>query len=390
MSNLSQNKTITYLKVPDIKNNKKKTKMNGNKMKSTKKNKPPIIKSPPSTFTYSKDITSLEYLCDILSFKRPHNSYSETVFIDKYIASVPGIEKDPVDQNYYIHIPNEDGSKCDRGFSAHTDTVHYVEGYQEIYIMDDEENTELTNEGFICNNGKDVLGADDGTGIWLMLNMIHNKIPGTYFFFRGEEVGGIGSTAIYDNFEHLYKHLNCLISFDRKGTSDIITHQMGQRCCSEAFSDSLAKELNTHFPEAKYISDPTGSFTDSANFIEGISECTNLSVGYYSQHTKNEIQMVLHPLKLRDALLKMNWDSLVYERDPNDIDFEYNTNDYNTYDYYGTEYNNYLYLTYYEIKDIVKKTPELAVEIMDTIGITQRDVVKAQQAAEYYKNRKWK
>ena len=38
--------------------------------------------------------------------------------------------------------------------------------------------------------------------------------------------------------------------------------------------------------------DDTGLFTDSANFIGVIKECTNISVGYYNEHSTSEIQNI--------------------------------------------------------------------------------------------------
>jgi hypothetical protein len=36
--------------------------------------------------------------------------------------------------------------------------------------------------------------------------------------------------------------------------------------------------------------DSTGSYTDSNEYAPIVSECTNISVGYFNQHTKNEVQ----------------------------------------------------------------------------------------------------
>lgn len=274
----------------------------------------------PDTFTNSHDITSLNYLADMLSYRRPAGSVTEEVFIEKYIKTIPGVERDGYG-NYILHVRGDDNTLVDVGFSAHTDTVHWNEGMQPIYMIDDPQ------EKYLCNDGNDVLGADDATGIWLMLNMIRAQIPGTYFFFREEEVGGNGSNYVQMNEQEHWKHLNKLISFDRMDKNSIITHQGGGRCCSENFSKDLAGELNqsTGF---KFKSDGTGTFTDSANFMDVIPECTNLSVGYEHQHTLNEIQVVDWLIQLRDRLLLVDWAALGVYRDPKQDDYRSSWEDY--------------------------------------------------------------
>jgi hypothetical protein len=60
--------------------------------------------------------------------------------------------------------------------------------------------------------------------------------------------------------------------------------------------------------------DPTGVFTDSANFMELIPECTNISVGYFNEHTYKEALNIDFLEKLADACLKVNWTSLPVAR----------------------------------------------------------------------------
>ncbi len=48
---------------------------------------------------------------------------------------------------------------------------------------------------------------------------MNEKVPGLYYFFIGEEVGGIGSGKVardYKNIEYLKEIKRC-ISFDRRG-----------------------------------------------------------------------------------------------------------------------------------------------------------------------------
>ena len=60
--------------------------------------------------------------------------------------------------------------------------------------------------------------------------------------------------------------------------------------------------------------DPTGVFTDSANFVDHIPECTNVSVGYFSEHQHTEIQNISYLEKLAKAAVACNWDKLIVKR----------------------------------------------------------------------------
>jgi hypothetical protein len=55
-------------------------------------------------------------------------------------------------------------------------------------------------------------------------------------------------------------------------------------------------------------------FTDSANFTELIPECTNVSVGYFNEHTHDELQNITYLEKLAKACVSANWDKLVVKR----------------------------------------------------------------------------
>ena len=65
-----------------------------------------------------------------------------------------------------------------------------------------------------------------------------------------------------------------------------------------------------------FRADPTGSFTDTANYTDYIPECTNLSVGYYNAHSGNEQQDLKFVREFRDALIKVDWDKVKAERKP--------------------------------------------------------------------------
>jgi hypothetical protein len=82
------------------------------------------------------------------------------------------------------------------------------------------------------------------------------------------------------------------------------------------------KNLNLANDTFEYKNDPTGILTDSVQFISIYSECTNISVGYRSEHTFSETQDIEHLEKLAEACLKVNWNSLPVERDPSKSEYK--------------------------------------------------------------------
>ena len=65
-----------------------------------------------------------------------------------------------------------------------------------------------------------------------------------------------------------------------------------------------------------------------AEFTDIISECTNLSVGYYREHTVSESQDIEHLESLAQACLGVDWENLPTKRDPKYT--EYKTSTYST------------------------------------------------------------
>lgn len=173
------------------------------------------------------------------------------------------------------------------------------------------------NGNYIETDRRSVLGADDKAGITIMLWMIKHQIPGTYCFFKTEETGCEGSAAFRNNqYDMLSQNLRC-ISFDRKGFNDIITHQNGINTCSKVFANELANQLN-QFHNFEYKRSNLGGKSDSDEFKHLIPECTNISVGYFNQHTFYERQDIDFLEKLADACLKVEWEKLpVSRRIPN-------------------------------------------------------------------------
>lgn len=213
----------------------------------------------------------------------------------------------------------------DTATAALTDVVHVFEG------------------DIIKTDGKSILGADDKAGVTVMLYMIENKVPGLYYFFLGEEVGCIGSGKLSEQHRTSpMTNIKKVISFDRRNTGSIITYQSSTRCCSDEFGNALADALNSAGAEVydndttlSYKIDPTGLYTDSAKFTKIYPECTNISVGYYSEHTFSERQDIKHLDKLAKAACLVDWESLPIKRDPSSVEYNYSQSYYYGYGSYG-------------------------------------------------------
>jgi hypothetical protein len=254
-------------------------------------------------------IPDIERLLGILSHMRPHEDAVEELCLTKYVR--PYIAKyngEETEGGIIIDVKYPNGGQSDTLFSCHTDTVHIAGGMQEV-VYD-------TNMGMAYKSDNEPLGADDGAGMWILLNMIDAGIPGCYVFHRGEECGGVGSTWLARHRPEFFKGFKRAVAFDRKDVDSIITYQRGGRCCSDEFAEALAAEFNDVNENFAYRPDSTGLFTDTANYTHLIAECTNVSVGYMWEHTKDEYLDVGHLSDLRWAVMSVEWDTLPTHRKP--------------------------------------------------------------------------
>jgi hypothetical protein len=162
-----------------------------------------------------------------------------------------------------------------------------------------------------------VLGADDKLGCYIMCHLIQANVEGLYVFHVGEEVGAVGSSYLSAHRKELFTNIDYCVAFDRMNYGDVITHQSSGRCCSDEFANALSAKINEYLPPMQQMAPSTlGSFTDSANYTDLISECTNVSVGYFSQHSANEnFDLEWLEVHLLPALLKVDWSDLPVVRD---------------------------------------------------------------------------
>lgn len=325
------------------------------------------------------DGAAVKELADILGVRRAAWSKTERRFIKTYIDDLPGVTVD----HYGNRRVTVGGAKAPAIlWSSHTDSVHHHGGVQSIIRDGDMIRLDKNEKQSNC------LGADDGTGVWLMRNMILRGVPGHYIFHRDEESGGQGSSWVAKHDKKYLEQFQCAIALDRKGYHSVITHQ-GSRCASDAFAVSLASQLG-----GKFEPDSTGVFTDTANYTSIIPECTNLSVGYGGQHCTNEAQNVPFAIDLLNTLCELDVNALTIQRDPDVVEYDdpwwrgRGKSSAKWSDYYGTEfwdewgssspstksYKTSSYVEYDRLLELVEAYPDYVADYLEQSGITARDL----------------
>jgi len=172
-----------------------------------------------------------------------------------------------------------------------------------------------------------------------------------YCFFLDEEVGCLGSQWAASNLS--WDNINHAISFDRYGTTSIITHQMGVNTASYDFADELANRFNNEGME--YILDDGGVYTDSNSFVGVVANCTNISVGYYSQHSRAERQDLNFLIDLIDVCCSIDWSGLPVG---SLIDDSYS---------WGEDERQYDFNILYQLEDLMFENPSLERKVQDLI-----------------------
>lgn len=317
----------------------------------------------------------MEELYEILKYKRPYGSDEEEACITAHLDVIEGMTSDGFG-NRMITI----GENPTTLFSSHTDTVHRDGGMQ-IIINDLEKQV-------LYKDDKECLGADDGAGMWIMIQLIKEKIPGLYIFHRGEECGGLGSSYIAHNTSEILDNITKAIAFDRCGTKDIINRQSCGKCCSDEFVISLADALDMGHSKT------TGSFTDTANYTDLVEECTNVSVGYYSEHQPAESLDYEYLMQLTIKLLQVDFEALTVKREKGDRGYSaiepWGLSD----DYKGLSIDvpnlpadgMYETLAYQDVVSFVINNPTVAAEMLYDTGLTPAEIRLAQMSMPGFSN----
>jgi hypothetical protein len=323
----------------------------------------------------------LKELVAMLEYARPEGTETEEHFISTYLDTLPGMTQDA----YGNRICKVGREKPTVAWSSHTDTVHYDEGIQAI---------EIDKHGLIgldFNSDANCLGADCTAGVWLMRRLIMAGKPGLYIFHRGEESGGQGSRWIASNTPELVDGIEAMIALDRYGYSSVITEQSTGVTASTKFAQSLADQLNAFSGfQGQYKPDDSGIFTDSAFYNHLIPECTNISVGYFSQHGRKESLDYAFTDDLLLSLLKLDYSRLTIARDPK-ADPEPWDRRWSYY-YRGTDYDGDMDKYHreqwgdtstqgehvdHDLVDLIRRNPEAAARLLGYWDVSVDDMYEA-------------
>jgi hypothetical protein len=229
--------------------------------------------------------------------------FGEEARLEKYLPS--GYKKDLIG-NYYYEIGSSETL-----FTTHLDT-YSVKLEKVNHVIDKDDSYKIGTDG------KTILGGDNKLGCSILIGMIENNIPGTYYFFLGEEPilsGGLygSKNALESNPDFFTKFKRC-IAFDRRAYGSIVVRQMGRMCCSPDFAKEIAEEFDIR--GIKWDSEGGyGYYTDTAVFMDVIPECTNLSAGGFNEHYTSEWVDLNYTYKVYQAALEMDWESLPVVRE---------------------------------------------------------------------------
>ena len=208
-----------------------------------------------------------------------------------------GWNKDSIG-NYYYTIGNSETL-----FTSHLDTAS----------KDRQKVNHIVEGDIIKTDGTTILGGDNKAGCVILFYMIENNVPGTYYFFLGEEISvhnnyPYGSLLAIEENPEFFKKFKRVVSFDRKETGQLITRQLGRKCCSDEFAIALIEDFKKN--GIVYETDKTGYYTDSAFFGDLIPEIVNLSAGVWNEHEKTEYVNIKYIESVAKASINIKWDKL--------------------------------------------------------------------------------
>lgn len=190
-----------------------------------------------------------------------HQKYSQVIETDKYIYAIGDIPITLV---------------------AHMDTVFAYPPYEFYY--DRQANVVWSPEG---------MGADDRAGVFAILFILRSHLRPSIIFTTDEEKGCIGADQLIMDIPQALTDTRYIIQLDRRGKDDCVFYD----CANDDFEQYINK---FGFKTA------LGSFSDISIIcpywkIAGV----NLSIGYFNEHSTNEILHVNYMFNTIFKVIKM-------------------------------------------------------------------------------------
>lgn len=215
-------------------------------------------------FFYMKEQEILDKFISLSS----NSIYIKAKHLDHRSVFVPGKRKDAVLLVAHVDTIAADSPKLKVGFGSEEYPVFFSD--TRIKTCNEEGNPVLYGLP---------IGADDRAGVaalWYLKDLGHSLLV-----TNGEEYGTLGSRYLMSSkkMAAIIQNHQFMIQFDRRGSNDYVTYEVG------------TKEFRKFIRKQTGYSYAPGTFTDIAVLARDICG-VNLSIGYYGEHTPNEILIV--------------------------------------------------------------------------------------------------
>lgn len=135
------------------------------------------------------------------------------------------------------------------------------------------------NKSFITSIDE-ISGFDDRNGVFSILQILKRGYKPHVLFTEDEEIGAVGATKFVS--DNIPMDIKYMIELDRRGEDDCVFYDTGNQ--------EFIKYIESFGFKEKW-----GSFSDIAILSPHYDiASTNLSIGYYKEHTSSEYCNVLH------------------------------------------------------------------------------------------------
>lgn len=221
-----------------------------------------------------------ELVLNILKVRRHSHTEVQDIFVDdlqEFFNTKGAVTSRDTYGNLYVVKGEADQYRC---MVAHTDINQAKRDNVRVYMNQDWIFGFDMEEGCQCG-----LGADDGIGISLAIEMFNRFDTIKLFFPKDEETGMCGSNAADKTF---FSDCTMILQGDRRSfTNDLVTFTNGIETCSQEFVDA-ASEISDKYGYAKAngIATDIGSLKRSP--LVNCIAC-NISIGYVNEHSDKEV-----------------------------------------------------------------------------------------------------
>lgn len=176
---------------------------------------------------------------------------------------------------YYKDVIVDNGYVLAKGdmpimITAHMDTVHK----SKVRNIDIDK-----SQGKTYISSPQGIGGDDRCGIWVAIELIKRGWKPYVLFCEDEEIGRVGAQKFCSTENgDVLSEMKYIIELDRKGKNEVVFYDCGNKDFQKYIIDKTGYKLDQ------------GSYSDITTLSpHGDVASVNISVGYYAQHTLNEV-----------------------------------------------------------------------------------------------------